>query len=65
MTISHRSLIDTTTLIRQHPLTILRGWLTRRRDERTLQSLPDHLLRDMGLSRCEVSFQVRHGRTWK
>ncbi|WP_413990008.1 DUF1127 domain-containing protein [Labrys okinawensis] len=41
-------------------------WLARRVEalagERALLEMPDHLLKDIGLSRCEVSYAIRHGR---
>ena len=44
----------------------VRRWLARHveavADERALLQMPDHLLKDNGLSRCEVSYAIRHGR---
>jgi uncharacterized protein YjiS (DUF1127 family) len=43
-----------------------RHWLARHAEavagERALFQMPDHLLKDIGLSRCEVSYAIRHGR---
>lgn len=43
-----------------------RRWLARHVEavagERALLQMPDHLLKDIGLSRCEVSYAIRHGR---
>ena len=50
---------------RRQPFMKLRDLFMCRRDERRLKSLPDHLLRDIGLSRCEADFLVRNGRWWK
>jgi uncharacterized protein YjiS (DUF1127 family) len=32
------------------------------RDERELHKLPDCLLKDIGISRCEIDYVVRNGR---
>jgi uncharacterized protein YjiS (DUF1127 family) len=41
-------------------------WLARHVEavagERALLQMPDHLLKDIGLSRCEVIHAIRHGR---
>jgi uncharacterized protein YjiS (DUF1127 family) len=43
------------------------AWSVRRqlkiwRDERELYKLPDYLLKDIGISRCEIDYVVRNGR---
>jgi uncharacterized protein YjiS (DUF1127 family) len=35
----------------------------RRRDARVLSEMDDTMLRDIGISRSEIGFAVRHGRT--
>lgn len=34
-----------------------------RREESILMSMPAHMLKDIGISRCEIEWRVRHGRT--
>jgi uncharacterized protein YjiS (DUF1127 family) len=41
---------------------IVRRWLRRRQGQRALAELPDHLLRDIGLTRGEIDHAVTHGR---
>jgi uncharacterized protein YjiS (DUF1127 family) len=36
-------------------------WLERRAERRHLQSLDDHMLKDIGVSRCDVEREVRTG----
>ena len=43
---------------------MLRGvdnWIMRRRDIEHLQSLPDHMLKDIGLHRSQIMSAVYHG----
>ena len=44
------------------------SWLLRfneqRRDTAALEALDDRTLRDMGISRSEIGYLVRHGRSW-
>jgi uncharacterized protein YjiS (DUF1127 family) len=39
-------------------VTLLLTWQQRARDRRQLQSLSDHMLRDIGLSRADVWFEA-------
>ncbi len=48
-----------------------RAWLTRQRARKSqraaicyLESMPDHSLRDIGLTRSGIRRAVRHGRCW-
>lgn len=38
---------------------LLSQWTTRQRTRATLKDLPDHLLRDVGLTRAEAAFEAR------
>ena len=44
------------------------SWILRvnelRRDAATLEALDDRTLKDMGISRAEIGYLVRHGRSW-
>ena len=40
-------------------------WLERDRELRQLQSLGDHMLKDMGVSRCDIEREIRAGRLGK
>jgi uncharacterized protein YjiS (DUF1127 family) len=37
------------------------NWRQRRSELRSLQSLDDHMLKDIGVSRCDVEHQARAG----
>lgn len=39
------------------------AWI-RHRDEKLLQGLSDHQLRDLGIGRGEIRHVARHGRDW-
>lgn len=47
--------------IRPILLAAVRAWIIRR-DERVLQSMPDHELKDIGIARSEIRHAVRSGR---
>jgi uncharacterized protein YjiS (DUF1127 family) len=40
----------------------IRRWARRRADRRQLMGYPDYMLRDIGISRCEIDSVLRHGR---
>jgi uncharacterized protein YjiS (DUF1127 family) len=40
----------------------LRRWAKLRADRRQLMEYPDHMLRDIGISRSEIDSALRHGR---
>ena len=40
------------------------GMWARNRDEKLLQTLSDHQLRDLGIGRGDIGRVVRHGRGW-
>ncbi len=42
----------------------LSGAWARHRDEKLLQTLSDHQLRDLGIGRGDIDRVVRHGRGW-
>lgn len=42
----------------------LTGIWARNRDEKLLQTLSDHQLRDLGIGRGDIGRVVRHGRGW-
>ncbi len=42
----------------------LTGVWARHRDEKLLQTLSDHQLRDLGIGRGDIGRVVRHGRGW-
>jgi uncharacterized protein YjiS (DUF1127 family) len=42
----------------------LAGAWARHRDEKLLQTLSDHQLRDLGIGRGDIERVVRHGRGW-
>jgi uncharacterized protein YjiS (DUF1127 family) len=42
-------------------LAAVRAWIIRR-DERILQAMPDHELKDIGIARSEIRHAVRGGR---
>jgi uncharacterized protein YjiS (DUF1127 family) len=42
----------------------LTGMWARTRDEKLLQTLSDHQLRDLGIRRGDIGRVVRHGRGW-
>jgi uncharacterized protein YjiS (DUF1127 family) len=41
--------------------TFISTWLKRDAEHRLLQSLDDHMLKDMGVSRCDIEREVRTG----
>ena len=41
--------------------TVVRSWIVRR-DERLLQAMPEHELKDIGIARSEIRHAVRSGR---
>jgi uncharacterized protein YjiS (DUF1127 family) len=40
----------------------IRRWMKIRRDRRLLQTLSDHLLSDIGISRSEIEYATQYGR---
>jgi len=40
----------------------IRLWAQRRADRRRLMEYPDHILRDIGISRSEIDSALQHGR---
>ena len=40
----------------------IRRWAQRRADRRRFMQYPDHMLRDIGISRSEIDSALRHGR---
>jgi uncharacterized protein YjiS (DUF1127 family) len=45
----------------RRPAILISRWLERGAERRRLQSLDDHMLKDMGVSRCDVEREVRTG----
>jgi uncharacterized protein YjiS (DUF1127 family) len=45
----------------RRPAILISRWLEQGAERRRLQSLDDHMLKDMGVSRCDVEREVRTG----
>jgi uncharacterized protein YjiS (DUF1127 family) len=55
-----RAALDIDGLFRR-PAVLISRWLERGAERRRLQSLDDHILKDIGVSRCDVEREIRAG----
>jgi len=43
----------------------VRSWVDRARQRRALEAVDDWILKDIGISRCEIEYVVRRGLSWE